>query len=189
MTHTTALTDANLVQLIVLRDEGALATLYDRHSRLTFSVAMRILRSHADAEEVLQETFVRVWSRAHTYESTLGSPAAWLSRIARNCAIDRLRARKTRRTVDAAPPESEALPTEPSTAVTPEVLFADQRTSASVRSALSTLPRPQRMLIEAAFFEGFTHQELSELHCIPLGTVKARIRTGLLALRSQLQTV
>lgn len=189
MTDTPALTDANLLRLIVLRDEGALAALYDRHSRLTFSVAMRILRSHADAEEVLQETFVRVWSRAHTYESTLGSPASWLSRIARNCAIDRLRARKTRQIVDAQPPEGEMLPAEPSTAITPEVLFADQRISASVRGALSALPGPQRMLIEAAFFEGFTHQELSHRYGLPLGTVKARIRTGLLALRSQLQTV
>ncbi|MFN7914848.1 MAG: sigma-70 family RNA polymerase sigma factor [Vicinamibacterales bacterium] len=183
------LTDTDLIRLVVLRDEGALATLYDRHSRLAYSLAMRILRSPSDAEEILQETFVRIWSRAHTYEPALGSPAAWLSRIARNCAIDRLRARRTRQDVDGAPPESDVPSVEPSTAVTPERLFEDQRTSVSVRGALGTLPPPQRMLIEAAFFEGYTHQELSERYGLPLGTVKARIRTGLLALRSQLQAV
>ena len=82
--------DLRLLQRIAIRDEAALAELYDRHSRLAYSVLMRILRNPADAEEVLQETFVRVWSRADTYDALLGSPAAWVMRIARNRAIDLL---------------------------------------------------------------------------------------------------
>jgi RNA polymerase sigma-70 factor, ECF subfamily len=88
--------DIGLLQRIATRDEAALAEFYDRHSSLDYSVIMRILRSPSDAEDVLQETFVRVWSRADTYDAVLGSPATWLTRIARNRAIDRLRARRVR---------------------------------------------------------------------------------------------
>lgn len=179
--------DQDLLRQIVLRDERALATFYDRHSRLVYSVALRVLRSAPEAEEVLQEAFVRVWSRASTYEPRLGSPPAWLTRIARNCAIDRLRARKVRQMVDAPQPEPDAASRpEPSTSITPDVVYAESTTAGVVRGALDALPPNQRTLIEAAFFDGYTHQELSERFGMPLGTVKARIRTGLLALRSQL---
>lgn len=195
VTASPELSDPDLLRCIVRRDESALALLYDRHSRVVYSVAIRMLRSASDAEEVLQETFVRVWSRADTYEATLGSPAGWLTRIARNRAIDRIRARKVRQNVDAMP-ALDAAPDdartgfgaagEPATAVTPEALLQEAATAGMVRGALGRLPEPQRALIEAAFFEGFTHSELSERFGVPLGTVKARIRTGLLALRSQL---
>lgn len=179
--------DHVLLGQIVLRDEDALAALYDRHSRLVYSVALRVLRAAPDAEEILQETFVRVWSRAATYESRLGTPAAWLARIARNCAIDRVRAKRVRRLVDAPAPEPDSvtLP-EPVTTETPDSVFADLRTADVVRGALGHLPTNQRTLIEAAFFDGYTHQELSDRFGVPLGTVKARIRTGLLTLRTHL---
>ncbi len=187
VTATTDPIDQDLLRQIVLRDERALAAFYDRHSRLVYSVALRVLRSAPEAEDVLQESFVRVWSRASTYEPRLGSPAAWLTRIARNCAIDRIRARKVRQLVDAPQPEPDAVPlTEPATSVTPEVVFADVTQADTIRGALNGLPASQRTLIEAAFFDGYTHQELSKRFDMPLGTVKARIRTGLLALRSQL---
>ena len=178
--------DQDLLRQIVLRDEHALAAFYDRHSRLVYSVALRVLRTSSEAEEVLQEAFVRVWSRAETYEPKLGAPAAWLTRIARNCAIDRLRAKKVRQFVDAPAPEPDATPIEPSTNITPEVVLAHSTKAFVVRGALNALPATQRTLIEAAFFDGYTHQELSERFEMPLGTVKARIRTGLLALRAQL---
>lgn len=179
--------DHVLIGQIVLRDESALTALYDRHSRLVYSVALRVVRAAPDAEEVLQETFVRVWSRADTYESRLGSPAAWLARIARNCAIDRVRAKRVRRLVDAPPPETDTvnLP-EPVTTETPDSLFDDVRKADAVRGALGQLTASQRTLIEAAFFDGYTHQELSDRFGVPLGTVKARIRTGLLSLRTHL---
>lgn len=192
------LSDPDLLRHIVRRDESALGLLYDRHSRLVYSVALRILRSASDAEEVLQETFVRVWARAETYDARLGSPAAWLTRIARNCAIDRIRAKAVRKDVDAtlAPEPADAVATgsggvrgmlpEPATFVTPEAMLQEATTAGMVRGALGALPAAQRALIEAAFFEGYTHSELSERFGVPLGTVKARIRTGLLTLRSQL---
>ena len=89
-------TDIALLDRIVARDEQAVADLYDRHNRLLFGLILRILRDRSEAEEVLQEVFVLVWTRAETYNVALGSPAAWLVRIARNRGIDRLRANNVR---------------------------------------------------------------------------------------------
>ena len=168
-----------------------MAELYDRHGRLAFSVILRILRSQSDAEEVLQETFVRVWSRADTYDPRLGSPGAWLTRIARNRAIDRLRMRRTREHLDMplggfADGDSAPVP-EPETHETPEVLAQDAATAGTVRGVLAGLPAAQRQLIEAAFFEGYTHHELSTRYGVPLGTIKTRIRAGLTTMRGRLE--
>src|SRR5919198_1761925 len=96
--------DIALIDRIVARDERALAELYDRHSRLLFGLILRVLRNRSEAEDVLQEAFMQVWTRAETYNVALGSPAAWLVRVARNRAIDRLRANTARlRAVEAAP--------------------------------------------------------------------------------------
>jgi RNA polymerase sigma-70 factor (ECF subfamily) len=185
--------DSGLLQRIATRDEDALAELYDRHSRLAYSVIMRILGSPSDAEEVLQETFVRVWSRAETYDALLGSPSTWLIRIARNRAIDRLRARRARAKVAVEPavdPGDDAPRSgEPVTRDTPETLLEDRATAGAVRMALATLTPGQRVLIEAAFFEGYTHSELAIRFGVPLGTVKTRIRTGLAAMRDRLEQV
>jgi RNA polymerase sigma-70 factor (ECF subfamily) len=185
--------DLGLLQRIATRDETALAQLYDRHCRLAYSVIMRILRSPPDAEEVLQETFVRVWSRAETYDVLLGSPAAWLLRIARNGAIDRLRARRARANVDVDPavhPDGNApRAPQPVTHHTPETTLEDRAMVGAVRTALATLTPAQRELIEAAFFEGYTHTELAVRFGVPLGTVKTRIRTGLTTMRGRLEQV
>lgn len=185
--------DLGLLGRIAARDEAALADLYDQHSRLAYRVIMRILRSPSDAEEVLQETFVRVWSRAETYDARLGSPAAWLTRIARNGAIDRLRARRVRGDISvesgAGGDGDDTRPREPETRDTPEVVLQRNATAGVLGVALAGLPSTQRELIEAAFFEGYTHHELSARFGLPLGTVKTRIRTGLTAMRGRLEQV
>jgi RNA polymerase sigma-70 factor, ECF subfamily len=183
--------DLALLQRIVARDERAIAELYDRHSRLVFSVIRRMLRTESDAEDVLQETFVRVWSRAETYDHSLGSPATWLTRIARNRAVDRLRAQRARADVDGVPPDTKD-PAEIRTAVAavsdrPDVRVESLAVSTALRGAVARLPETQRVLIEAAYFEGYTHHELAERLGVPLGTVKTRIRAGLTALRAQLE--
>ena len=189
----TSAIDLGLLLRIGRRDEGALAEFYDRHSTLAYSVIMRILRSPSDAEEVLQETFVRVWSRAETYNALLGSPAAWLIRIARNRAIDLLRARRARANVavePAAPVGGDAAHSiEPVTRDTPETALAGHVMADAVRAALATLMPEQRELIEAAFFEGYTHTELAARFGVPLGTVKTRLRTGLGTMRDRLEQV
>jgi len=185
--------DLGLLQRVAIRDEAALAELYDRHSRRAYSVIMRILGSQSDAEDVLQETFVRVWSRAETYDALMGTPSAWLTRIARNRAIDRLRARRVRGNITVGPivragdtaPRLE----EPVTRDTPETVLEGRTMAGAVRTALAALTPAQRALIEAAYFEGYTHSELATRFGVPLGTVKTRIRTGLAAMRDRLEQV
>ena len=181
--------DLLLIRRIVGRDETAVAELYDRHSRAVFSVVMRILRSPSDAEDVLQEVFVRVWTRADTYDSRLGSPVAWLLRIARNRAIDRLRAKRSRGDVDAPAAEHELVDAVAvaGPAADPSLFAQGAATADAVAHALASLPEAQRVLIEAAFFDGYTHQELAARFGVPLGTVKTRIRTGLAAMRGRLE--
>ena len=101
VSSTTSAADIALLDRIARRDQAGLAELYDRHCRLLFSLILRILRDRGEAEDVLQEVFVRVWDRADSYNPSLGTPAAWLVRISRNRAIDRLRSRTVRAGIQA----------------------------------------------------------------------------------------
>lgn len=188
--HSSDPTDLILLQRIVARDSDALASLYDRHSRLLFGLILRIVRDRAEAEDILQEVFVRVWTRAELFDPRLGGPTAWLVRIARNRAIDRLRARRGR---DAdGPPLDESIAERPAAAtdiVSPEAAALEAERRGTVIDALSVLPAEQRRLIEAAFFEGYTHSELATRFGLPLGTVKTRIRAGIVAMRQRLEHV
>ena len=187
--------DVRLIERIAAREEAALAELYDRHSRSAYSIILRVLGSPSDAEEVLQETFVRVWSRAETYDPLLGSPGAWLTRIARNRAIDRLRARRARGDISSlqvqpvahADLDSAQDPQNLRSRETPQTVLEGRATAGAVQTALPTLAPMQRALIEAAYFEGYTHRELADRFGVPLGTVKTRIRTGLAAMRGRLE--
>src|SRR5262249_52242029 len=174
--------DLALLNRIVARDESAVGELYDRHARLLYGLILRILRDRAEAEEVLQEVFVQVWTRAETYNVALGTPAAWLVRIARNPAIDRLRANSVRaRTVEATPL--------PPPVESPEARAAMNERQQAVARALEALPVEQRQLIEQAYFLGLTQSELAERFGLPLGTVKTRVRTGLMTLKRELQGI
>lgn len=173
-------TDVELMERIKASDPAALAELYDRHNGLVFGVVLRMLRNRDEAEEVLQDTFVQAWRRGGTYQRDLGSPAGWLVGIARNRAIDRLRAGAVRFAAhESAAAESGA---------------ADLQGPAprgeqhiDIRRALAALPLDERNLIEQAYFQGFTHSELAERHGIPLGTIKTRIRRGVQTLREHLK--
>jgi RNA polymerase sigma-70 factor (ECF subfamily) len=172
--------DIALLNRVAARDERALGELYDRHSRLIFGLILRIVKERGDAEEILQEVFVQAWTRADTYNPTLGSPAGWLIGIARNRAIDRIRTKVVRlRAVEQA-----ALPTP---VETPETQASTTERQRDIRRALTALPSEQRILIEHAYFEGLTQSELAARFNLPLGTVKTRVRTGLQALRALLQ--
>jgi RNA polymerase sigma-70 factor (ECF subfamily) len=171
--------DIALLHRISARDQSAVSDLYDRHSRLLYSLITRIVHDRAEAEEVLQEVFLSVWTKAHTFDHRLGSPVGWLVRLARNRAIDRLR------TLDARTRAVEAMD-EPSVGDNPEESTVRNQEGGRVRQALSTLPAEQRLLIEQAYFRGLTHSELAEAFGLPLGTVKTRVRSGMQALRAQL---
>jgi RNA polymerase sigma-70 factor, ECF subfamily len=174
--------DIGLLQRIVARDSSAVGELYDRHSRLLYGLILRVLRDRGEAEEVLQEVFVQVWMRAETYNVALGTPAAWLVRIARNRAIDRLRANTVRaRMVEATPL--------PPPVESPEARAAMSEQQQAVARALEALPPEQRQLIEYAYFLGLTQSELAERFGLPLGTVKTRVRTGMMTLKRELQVL
>ena len=173
------LADIALLERVVARDQHALAELYDRHGPLLFALIVRIVRDRAEAEEVLQEVFLAVWTKAASYNATLGSPVGWLVGLARNRGIDHLRTSGVRaRTLERveAPPGGD----------NPEEAASRNQERGRVRSALDTLPDEQRALIEQAYFRGMTQSELAEAFALPLGTVKTRVRAGMQALRRQL---
>ena len=175
--------DVTLIERIAAHEASAVGELYDRYSRLLYGLILRIVRDRSEADEVLQDVFVAVWNRAETYNVALGSPAAWLVRIARNRAIDRRRANAARMRA------AESAPLEFHTSENPEVSALLGEQQRVVARALEAIPRDQRDLIEEAYYLGRTQSELAERHKLPLGTVKTRIRTGLMTLRQHLSQV
>jgi RNA polymerase sigma-70 factor (ECF subfamily) len=164
-------------------DHEALAELYDRHSRLVFSLALRILRDQSDAEDIVQDVFSQAWRQAARYESSRGNPVAWLLNLTRSRAIDRLRGRRARPDTAAGEPAPLDLP-DLSQPVDEQLSLSYQ--AARIRAAVDELSLLQRVAIELAFYEGLTHVEIAERLELPLGTVKTRIRQGLLKLKERL---
>jgi RNA polymerase sigma-70 factor (ECF subfamily) len=164
-------------------DHEALAELYDRHGRLVFSLALRILRDQSDAEDIVQDVFSQAWRQAARYESSRGNVIAWLLNLTRSRAIDRLRGRRARPDATAGDPATLDLP-DLSQPVDEQLALSNQ--AARIRAAVDELSVLQRVAIELAFYEGLTHVEIADRLELPLGTVKTRIRQGLLKLKERL---
>jgi RNA polymerase sigma-70 factor (ECF subfamily) len=171
--------DTALVSAMRLGSEDALAQLYDRYSPVVYSVALRVLGDTGTAEDVLQDVFMQLWRNPGVFDSSRGNLGPWLAVIARNRAIDVLRKRR------------------PETDVADVVLSVERdlageadrnRIMEKVRGLLGTMPSLQRSALEMAYFEGLSHTEISAKTGEPLGTIKTRIRTGLLALRKAFET-
>jgi RNA polymerase sigma-70 factor (ECF subfamily) len=167
-------------------DQAAFSALYDRLSGPLYSLALKMLGDASDAQDALQEVFVQIWSRARTYDPEKSSVFSWAVLLTRSRAIDRLRARDRRLRVVVGSTADEAKLTEATDASTVDSAAdtANKKDEAAhVRSLLNNLPEDQRQAIELAFFEHRTHHEIAAQLGQPLGTVKARIRRGLLKLR------
>jgi RNA polymerase sigma-70 factor (ECF subfamily) len=179
------LADQAALERIAGGDHNALAELYDRHARAIYSLALRILKNQADAEDIVQEVLSQAWRQASRYDAARGNVAAWLLTLARSRAIDRLRARRARPDRDAEPAPADIA--DRTVSVDLQLLSAEQ--VARVRAALDALPLLQRLAIELAYYEGLTHTEIAERLEQPLGTVKTRIRLAMMKLRESLADV
>jgi len=177
---------AELLRRIAAQDRDALNEFYDQTARPLFSIACRMLGNAADAEEVIQDVFVQIWTKAGKFDAEKGQPFHWVLALTRNRCIDGLRARqrRSRIMVDMVGETERDQAIELAPVDAP--LMEDD--NAVIRSVLNNLPKDQRQAIEMAFFGGLTHQEIAESLNEPLGTIKARIRRGMLKLREALQT-
>lgn len=170
------LRDAELVARAAAGDAESLGELFDRHAGRVKSLALRIVRSPEEAEDVVQEVFVQAWRQAERFDADRGNVLAWLSMMARSRSLDHWRRRATRR---------ETGVTDAHELEAPRTTAAGPRAWA-VRSALSDLPADQRGPLELAYWEGLSQSEISERLGLPLGTIKTRMRNGLKRLREAL---
>jgi len=173
------ITDAQLLEAITEGDEQALAALYDRYGSILFGLLLRILHDRAEAEDVLQEIFLRVWQRAADFDEQRGRVFTWLVTIARSRAIDRLRSLNSRERV--AEEASRANVSSMTTNALADTLASEQREMVAL--ALAEIPEEQRRMLLLAYFEGLTQSEIASRTGEPLGTVKTRTRAGLARLR------
>jgi RNA polymerase sigma-70 factor (ECF subfamily) len=173
--------DRPLIARVENRDAEALGALYDRHSARLLGLAHRILGDTGEAEEVLQELFLWVWRSAASFDATRGSVLAWLLVAARSRSIDRLRARRPASRSAASLEEVAELAASDDV----EAASADREWEGLCRRAVAELPADQRAVLEMAYFQGLTQQEIAQKTKIPLGTVKTRVRLGLMKLRER----
>ena len=171
--------DLAIVTGLKTGDQGAMAELYDRYSSVVYAVALRVLGDTGAAEDVLQEVFMQLWRNPGAFDVARGSLGSWLAVITRNRAIDSLRKRRPETDI-----EDVVL------AVAPDLAGeADRaRVAEKVRNVMGSMAPAQRGALEMAYWEGMSHSEIADKTGEPLGTIKTRIRAGLIALRKAFQT-
>ena len=197
------LSDAELMARVAARDQQAFAQLYDRHVDVVYGTVMRYLRDPGAAEDVVQETWLVMWTRPDSYAADAGSLIGWLLAIARHRAIDRLRATSRHPVVVGVAPAAQdggegdverlmalGRPVGSATAVDQPPDIAERRwVQAVLRAAIDGMPAPERQAVELAYDDGLTQAEIAARLGLPLGTVKTRTRRGLMRLRSMLESV
>jgi len=175
--------EAELMRQVAAGDTGGLETLYDRYHAMAYALALRITTETGLAEDVVQDSFLGVWRNAARYAEPKGSVRGWLLAIVRHRAIDAIRRQRNGVALgDQSDDTLSASLTIPD--IWPEV--AGRLDAEQVRGALTALPPAQREVIELAYFDGLTQREIASHTNAPLGTVKSRMRLGLVALRQQL---
>ena len=174
--------DAELITRLQRRDPQALAELYDRYGRLAYSLILRVVRDVGVAEDLVQETFLRIWNRVQGFDAKKGAVGPWLMAVARNRAIDYLRSTtgRARNSLELETTEHPALYSD----MEKDLLLSDK--ARRVKAALEKLSPRQREVIELAYYEGLSQTEMAERLGQPLGTVKTWVRTALKNLRDEL---
>ena len=171
--------DLAIVSGLKTGDQGAMAQLYDRYSSVVYAVALRVLGDTGAAEDVLQEVFLQLWRNPSAFDAARGSLASWLAVITRNRAIDSLRKRR---------PETDIEDVVLSVATDLAAEADRARAAETVRGVMGSMAPAQRSALEMAYWEGMSHSEIANKTGEPLGTVKTRIRAGLIALRKAFGT-
>lgn len=170
-----------LIARVALHDRVAFDELYARTSAKLFAVSMRIMKNHAEAEDVLQEAFIRIWQRAQTFRHGQARAMSWLIAITRNLAIDRIRARKA----PVAPIEmAEDIP---DTRPTPEAATAASQHRAQIENCLEELDAHRAEAVRSAYIEGYSYQDLADRFEAPLNTIRTWLRRSLIRLRDCLE--
>jgi RNA polymerase sigma-70 factor (ECF subfamily) len=177
--------DIELLRRIGNGDRTAFASFYDQYSGLLFSIAVKVLNDTKEAEDVLQEVFMQIWNKADAYNPLLGKPASWAVTLTRNKAIDRIRASQRRsKLLEQITVEANV---SPDLSPSANEKLHGKENAEMIRSVVAALPPDQRRAIELAFFTGLTQDEIAKNLQEPLGTIKARIRRGMLKLREKLE--
>jgi len=175
------LSDVELLHAIVDCDEAALACLYDRYRLILFGLLLRILNSREEAEDVLQEVFLQIWRQAGNFDEGRGQPFSWIVTVARSRAIDRLRVLAARQRLAVSATHETA---EEASDAAADAAWSERREI--VADALAQIPDEQRHTLMLAYFEGLTQSEIAARLNAPLGTVKTRMRSGMIKLRELL---
>lgn len=179
--------DDALIRLVALRRSDALSALYDRYSRLVFSLALHVVGDRETAEEITQDVFYRVWENAASYRSDQAKLTTWMTSITRYRAIDILRKRQVRPERDSLDWEDAEHEHNPGMLDGPEELADLSMQQHRIRSAIAALPRDQQEVLALAYFQGLSHSQIAERQEQPLGTVKTRIRLAMQRLRELLK--
>jgi RNA polymerase sigma-70 factor (ECF subfamily) len=169
--------DTEMLQAIGRRDVAAFQGFYRKFNGLLYATIYRVLNDHQDTEDIMQEVLVQVWQKAHLYEPSKGKPLTWVTTMARNRAIDRIRAKQRRSKLND-DFESETRPLQPEFVEDTSDLVTSHENDKVVQSAVMELTADQREAIQLAYFGGLTQSEIADKLNEPLGTVKARIRRG-----------
>jgi RNA polymerase sigma-70 factor (ECF subfamily) len=177
-----ALSNEDLLQRVASGDREAFAQLYDRTAPRVFGLVKRLLRDHAQSEEVTQEIYLEIWQSAARYDTSKGGAIAWMLTMAHRRAVDRVRASQASRDRDQRIGIRDFAPEYDSVAESVEVRIESER----VKEAMMRLTELQRQAVQLAYFGGFSHSEVATMLSVPIGTVKTRLRDGMIRLRDEL---
>jgi RNA polymerase sigma-70 factor, ECF subfamily len=175
--------DRDLIQRMASKDAAALDSFYQRHSSVAFSLILRIVGNRADAEDVMMDVFWQAWQQSNRYDASRGKPVAWLLTIARTRAIDSVRGSNRQQVKN----EQFETQNSPGASLPVTDIYVEGDVRNAVQRALAALSEQQRTPLELAYFQGMSHTEIAAALGQPLGTVKDRIRTGMVHLRKALK--
>ncbi|MEO8399443.1 MAG: sigma-70 family RNA polymerase sigma factor [Ignavibacteriaceae bacterium] len=180
--------EAKLIEKVANNDESALSNLYDIYSRIVYSFIIKIVKDKQEAEDLLQSVFIQIWEKASSFDKTKGTVYSWVVTMSKNRAIDKIRSKaykKSRQNVNDIEKVTLIDYKNPSSL---DASIAAER-SEFLRKAMEQIPEDQKLVLNLAYFEGFTQSEISEQYNIPLGTVKTRMRQALIKLEKLLKPI